>query len=137
MSASYPRVDDRAPCRHGDPDRFFPTGPPPQELLDECTPCPFLEECSAYAIEHDVSGVWGGLGAGDRRRLRKERGITPRTAHVGRLIPPVYTPANPAQCGTRSGYSRHRKHGELPCQPCREAMSEYSRAYNLKKKGLA
>lgn len=33
----------------------------------------------------------------------------------------------PASCGTKSGYDRHRKNGEQPCEPCMEAMREQAR----------
>lgn len=32
-----------------------------------------------------------------------------------------------APCGTRSAYVRHKRHGEKPCDPCREAMRTYER----------
>jgi len=32
-----------------------------------------------------------------------------------------------AQCGTRAGYSKHHRLGEVPCEPCREANRESSR----------
>lgn len=36
-----------------------------------------------------------------------------------------------APCGTRSAYSRHLRRGETPCQPCRDANADFSRARNL------
>lgn len=32
-------------------------------------------------------------------------------------------------CGTRGAYERHIRHGENPCDPCREAASAYFRSY--------
>lgn len=32
-----------------------------------------------------------------------------------------------AACGTRSGYHRHLRHHETPCDPCREANAAYRR----------
>ena len=34
---------------------------------------------------------------------------------------------DPARCGTRTGYNRHRMQGTLTCQPCRDANAAYSR----------
>lgn len=39
-----------------------------------------------------------------------------------------FTPRPPAECGTRSGYRRHRRHGEEPCVACRAAERDYQRA---------
>lgn len=33
------------------------------------------------------------------------------------------------RCGTRRSYDVHRKRGEEPCQPCRDANNAYHRAY--------
>lgn len=40
------------------------------------------------------------------------------------------TRAKVAVCGTLSGYSRHNKAGEPACEPCKQAKSDHSRAYN-------
>lgn len=32
-----------------------------------------------------------------------------------------------AECGTRSGYQRHRQHGEAVCDDCRQAQRDYDR----------
>ncbi len=37
-----------------------------------------------------------------------------------------------AECGTRAGYWRHRKHGEDACPPCKQANSEYTIAIAAK-----
>lgn len=42
-----------------------------------------------------------------------------------------------AECGTRSGYQRHRNHGEKPCEQCRQAQSDYDREYHLLRKQQA
>ena len=35
-------------------------------------------------------------------------------------------------CGTPAAYGRHKKAGEEPCGPCRQAWSDYINAYNKK-----
>ena len=37
-------------------------------------------------------------------------------------------------CGTRGGYSRHINRHEPPCQPCKQANTEYLRAYKARRK---
>lgn len=32
-----------------------------------------------------------------------------------------------ATCGTVAAYKRHVRHGETPCQPCRDAWAAYQR----------
>jgi hypothetical protein len=36
---------------------------------------------------------------------------------------------NPDRCGTTSGYNQHQVHGTPACRPCKDAQSEYRRAY--------
>lgn len=36
-------------------------------------------------------------------------------------------------CGTDAAYGRHRRRGEVPCEPCREAHSEVSSRYRTQK----
>lgn len=41
-----------------------------------CETCPYVEPCAAYAIPlADLHGVWGGLTAEDRQRIRRAEGI--------------------------------------------------------------
>ena len=37
---------------------------------DICAECPMLEACRAYAMKHENHGVWGGLSAEERFKLR-------------------------------------------------------------------
>ena len=39
----------------------------------------------------------------------------------------VGSPSSPAECGTRSGYRRHRRLGEQACEPCLAAMREHAK----------
>lgn len=40
----------------------------------------------------------------------------------------------PAQCGTISGYKRHRRNNQEPCDDCREARAEWVRDYRAKER---
>ncbi|MFD4029758.1 WhiB family transcriptional regulator [Streptomyces sp. NPDC058637] len=67
-----------AACRDEDPDLFFPigsTGPALVQTEDAkavCATCPVREQCLEWALENgQESGVWGGLGEGERRALKR------------------------------------------------------------------
>jgi len=38
-----------------------------------------------------------------------------------------------ANCGTYGGFQTHKKLGEEPCEPCREARTTYVREYRRRK----
>lgn len=87
MTAPFPIFDEPPPCAQPgvDPERFHPrsnaTRAQREEVAAICLgddhrpPCPVLDACLAYALTHDVSGIWGGLNAGQRERIRKQRRI--------------------------------------------------------------
>jgi hypothetical protein len=41
---------------------------------------------------------------------------------------------NPAKCGTRAGYSQHRRYDQDPCLQCRVANAAYIREYGARKR---
>jgi len=100
------------PACAANPDLWFATLP---HLMHEaariCQTCPLLDACAAYIAEHPTPhGVWAG-------KLPSQR---PTPDHI----------REPAPCGTTSGYARHRRDGEGPCQACRAAHSAYHRRYD-------
>lgn len=83
-----------------------------------CWSCPAIEQCEADMLTDEfdrayAAGVIAGTSEQDRHG-RKGRPRKPRT---------------PITCGTRSGYSRHRRKGEDACDPCRQANADYSRVW--------
>lgn len=40
---------------------------------------------------------------------------------------------NGADCGTTTGYHRHRTVGETPCGPCKEAWADYMTEYRARR----
>lgn len=73
--------DADPPCRE-DPDLFFDeTGNNSgrrEVAVSICRErCPHLDRCLAYAVTHQVTGVWGGTTDEERRAIRKERRIVP------------------------------------------------------------
>ena len=77
-TVKYPQYTGREPCRSTDPDAFYPDKHLPTlyvHLKRICDPCEMLIQCREYAIASEDLGYWGGLGPGERRRIRQERGI--------------------------------------------------------------
>lgn len=83
QGAPYPPVNGTEPCRQ-DPDRWFPPNnsksatKPAKDFCngtDEVWPCRVREQCLAYALTHDVRGVWGGSDDIERDKLREKQSI--------------------------------------------------------------
>ena len=45
-----------------------------------CGKCDIVNDCTAYAIEHEVAGFWAGMAADDRREVRNGRKARPSAA---------------------------------------------------------
>ena len=72
LGAGRPAWHARAACRGKGPAVFFAasTG----TAVEVCAGCEVRPEC-AEAGEDEPEGVWGGLTAPERSRLRKDRGV--------------------------------------------------------------
>ncbi|MFJ9820872.1 WhiB family transcriptional regulator [Streptomyces sp. NPDC101151] len=73
---------DRAACRLGDPDLFFPigtTGPATlqtQRAKAVCERCRVREQCLEWALETGQPvGIWGGTTESERRALRRRSSV--------------------------------------------------------------
>ncbi len=64
-----------AACLGVDPDLFFPErNASPADAKEVCARCRVREACLEYALAQSIQhGVWGGLSAPERRRLRAAR----------------------------------------------------------------
>lgn len=64
----------RAACRDEDPEIFFPgQGADGSEAKRVCRHCVIRAGCRAWALPiQGLAGVWGGLSANDRTRLRNK-----------------------------------------------------------------
>jgi len=100
-------------CVGSSPTLFFPErGESLKAAKAVCATCAVRAKCAEWGIAHELFGVWGGLAEADRRRIRKERGIS------------VETPQEQeTRCGTPVGYRAHRRSGEPACAACRRAHS--------------
>ena len=67
-----------ANCKDKDPDLFFPNrGASTRKAKQICSECPVQKHCLEYAIVNaEKFGIWGGLSERERRKIRKDRGLT-------------------------------------------------------------
>lgn len=108
---------DHAACMNTDPGVFHPDkGESSTPAKRICAQCPVVTDCLEHALwAKEPLGVWGGLTARERSRVRGLMGATP-----GR--------GRSRECGTVAAHSRHVRRGETPCAPCRRARSDYVRS---------
>lgn len=132
--APFPDFDGTQGCAQPgvDPDLFFPTAGRRGALDTEqarticLNNCPFLDGCLAYALTHQVIGVWGASTTVERQRRRHAEGI--------RAVPVQAIPrATTASCGTVTGYGAHLHRHEPTCRPCRDAYSAWRRDWKERK----
>lgn len=103
--------EQSAACRGEDTNLFYD---PREEHTAKavCVPCPVREQCLQHALSNEeLFGVWGGKTENERRKIRKQHVNRPRGPELWR------------DCGTEKAYTRHRKHGSVPCQPCTDAAN--------------
>ena len=111
-----------AKCRGMDTTIFF-YGQIGRNRADEartiCAACPVRQDCLNEALATEPTGFRFGFLGGmtpDERDAEARRRNAPR---VGRRLV--------AQCGTVSGYTRHRRRGEEACPECRAALAAHRR----------
>lgn len=90
-----------------------------------CAGCPVAQQCLAEALRREKgesfasrATVRGGLTPSERIRLQ----------HPGK--------PQPAQCGTESGYRKHTRTRQDPCEPCRAAHREGNRNRDQRRSAL-
>ena len=116
-----------AACRdHPEPDLWHSdaTGVPGQRIDARakaiCRTCPVQLTCLAENF-NQPHGVWGGMTADERRRLRRESGPTRvEIAH-----------------GSQRGYVRCQKLDAGPCEACRDAHNAYNRSRTRAKRRVS
>lgn len=110
---------DLAACAGLDPNLMFPErGESTAEAKAVCAGCLVRAECLEFALVEVIKhGLWGGTSERERRRLRRERGISET-----RPRPP---------CGTTAGYAAHKRYREDACQACRDAHARWRNALRV------
>lgn len=54
-----------------------------QQAINVCIKCPHLAECAEWGINRERFGIWGGITANKRRKIRVTKGIVlPRESRV-------------------------------------------------------
>ena len=81
-----PNLTGEEACLETEPDFFFSEFPLDIALAkDICAECPMIEACRAYAMKHENNGVWGGLSADERFKLRGNKEAV-ETHEIAELI---------------------------------------------------
>lgn len=70
----------------------------------------------------------------DVQRADKALGGSPEGTWAGQLMGGRSGVRPPSQCGTESGYRRHHRAREIPCEDCKNASTDASRARAQKRK---
>lgn len=85
----------RGACRGADTAVFFTEqGEATRPAKEVCAGCPVREECLDYALRNgERHGVWGGTSERERRRMRREQGLTGRSGGTNGGRPVVYDSA--------------------------------------------
>lgn len=102
-----------------------------------CRRCPVLAECLDAALIEEAGigadslyGVRAGLTPTERVRVRGMRNREKRKQEPPPAAPAPHPPKKaqePAKCGTRRGYRKHRRNDEQACDPCRWANAAADR----------
>lgn len=64
---------NQLPCSQA-PDLYHPNSNEKHFLktvTDACQKCPIIQPCGAYALKHEKEGIWGGMTASARHRMRR------------------------------------------------------------------
>ena len=73
---------DLSNCLGVDPDLFFPErGASTREAKEVCRGCEVRIDCLEYALQNgEKFGIWGGMSARERRRIRRQRALDRQAA---------------------------------------------------------
>lgn len=66
-------------CLGTDPEAFFPNAGGNSETRAakrSCASCLHMDECLEWGLHHEAAGIWGGLSAHEREKVRRVRGIS-------------------------------------------------------------
>jgi WhiB family transcriptional regulator, redox-sensing transcriptional regulator len=82
-----------ASCLGHDPEMWYPTDVRGgAEAVAICTECPVQLDCLGWALEHNERvGIWGGVSAKRRQRIRDEMRLRRNASTVPRRVQPLST----------------------------------------------
>jgi WhiB family redox-sensing transcriptional regulator len=111
----------QAICSQTDPELFWPTkGGSTVQGKAVCLGCPVIAECLAFALEHnEPGGIWGGLTARERTRLK-------RTGNAKRT-----------QCARGHFYAKVGRTSQGSCRECRRRWEHNYWLGRRQKNGVA
>lgn len=126
---------DDAPCRGATGLFFAPPCEKPQgrrrrveQAQALCATCRYSTACLAGALDRgEATGLWGGVD------LDPQHGGT-RPGAGGRALG---QPLAPIVHGSTGGALAHRRRGEAPCDPCRQAHNAQTRQQKASKEPAA
>lgn len=88
----YPDFDGSQACAQIGSEFFYPPQENPQgihrrRLKEICGSCNFQDPCLEYALAHEQDGWWGGTSSGERRAIRRARGLRLERVLVVNFLP--------------------------------------------------
>ena len=117
-----------AKCSGTDTNIFF-TPSLEAEAKAICQHCLIRVPCGEYAVRVEMFGVWGGLSAEERVRLRVENDI--RRVKIERIAEEIHDHDSSAfPHGTRNRYVMFG----CRCEECRESEKQYARDLRRRKR---
>jgi len=125
----------RAACRDRSPSAWFDRSKAERAKVI-CGFCPVRDDCLAAALVREQGlpksqrhGIVAGLTGGERWQLARKQDQERKADQKAPAPKAAPRHREPARCGTRSGYLRHRSHKEEACAPCKAANARGERAY--------
>jgi len=90
LSIRYPNFDGSQICAQTYPDVWFPTAERQTGRLAKtlCSKCPWVKECLDYALQTDVTGIWGGKTERERSNMRRKLKIKAEPIYIDALFSP-------------------------------------------------
>jgi len=86
----YPEFDGSQLCAQTDPDLWFPTADRQTGRVAKtlCSKCLWVKDCLNYALQNDVTGIWGGKTERERSGIRKKLKIKAEPIYLDALFTP-------------------------------------------------
>lgn len=134
MTYQHPIPRDAEPPCSVDPELFFtsPVGRTAERYERAkaiCAGCPLQDPCLAYALTHDVEGVWGKTSEAERQKWRDDNGVVARPLVITGMVPRQVRSV-PGH-GSFAAIKAHERAGEKLCDRCKAEKNARNRIKNL------